>query len=501
MSKRLSRPRVALPAALVALHALYVLTYPSSTRPSPGNPAAAVATNPNRTLPVYTEELAKVATRPGSWRCAATRVGRSPDGDIDGGEVFAFVHVYKTAGTTMRNFFSELAHACRRTWISLARCTGVLPSSIRSRGTWKPCTVTEVVDGRGRGKKAAQSRRGGKKGGMSNPRIEGSVDIFGGHIRLGTGDYVSNPPPSFARRASGGVRYIRYVSGILYQNKVRRRVESMERVVNRIKEQVANARENDRYWDKSLDYLLTPAQRESKTNGTSSTTAASPSSSGAEARAMLAIENLHKYNVIVGMTERMPESLDILRHVFLPRSEGAPEGNTRAAEADAVFEKFGITHSSGGDGGAHRANKSTKKDVSTSAVIAELAKDEGHVLRMEEYVKYERMITDFAWTMHNLQYDCLMARARAKEGGGGAGGSAPRVFTRADVRVGRRNVWQRRRGGPVWGRGRKEGRSGRFPGIDVVHDDGRAAALNATQPRSPPIPIAPSSSCRRLRQD
>jgi hypothetical protein len=40
-------------------------------------------------------------------------------------------------------------------------------------------------------------------------------------------------------------------------------------------------------------------------------------------------------------------------------------------------------------------------------VIAELAKDEGHVLRMEEYVKYERMITDFAWTMHNLQYDQL----------------------------------------------------------------------------------------------
>jgi hypothetical protein len=46
--------------------------------------------------------------------------------------------------------------------------------------------------------------------------------------------------------------------------------------------------------------------------------------------------------------------------------------------------------------------------VSTTAVIAELAKDEGIMLLMEEYVKYERMITDFAWTMHTLQYDSAM---------------------------------------------------------------------------------------------
>ena len=41
-------------------------------------------------------------------------------------------------------------------------------------------------------------------------------------------------------------------------------------------------------------------------------------------------------------------------------------------------------------------------------MVAELAKDEGHVLLMDEYVKYERMISDFAWVMHNLQYDSVM---------------------------------------------------------------------------------------------
>ena len=53
------------------------------------------------------------------------------------------------------------------------------------------------------------------------------------------------------------------------------------------------------------------------------------------------------------------------------------------------------------------ANKSSKKEVSTSAVVAELAKDEEHMKMFLEYVQYERMITDYAWMMHNLQYDCV----------------------------------------------------------------------------------------------
>jgi multidrug efflux pump subunit AcrA (membrane-fusion protein) len=58
----------------------------------------------------------------------------------------------------------------------------------------------------------------------SNPAFEKFVDIYGGHARLGTGDYVY--PNS--QTTSQSVRYIvflrnpieRYVSGMLYQNKV-----------------------------------------------------------------------------------------------------------------------------------------------------------------------------------------------------------------------------------------------------------------------------------------
>ena len=62
--------------------------------------------------------------------------------------------------------------------------------------------------------------------------------------------------------------------------------------------------------------------------------------------------------------------------------------------------------------GGVQANKSSKRDVSTSAVIAELAKDKEHMVLFQEYVRFEQMITGFARTMHNLQYDAAMGNGR-----------------------------------------------------------------------------------------
>ena len=238
-------------------------------------------------------------------------------------------------------------------------------------------------------------------------------------MRLGTCDSIFPDSPT-----STGVRYIlflrdpveRYVSSVLYQNKVKGRVENLEQVATKIKKRIVDARKNDQYWDKSLSYLLTPVQRVKgvkKSNSTLSSMVATPSSQ-AKARALLAIQNLHTYNVIIGMTERMPESLIVLRHVFLKNS---PE-NSLKDKAEAVFKKFGLVapHTDGAGnhsapsvskGGVHQ-NQSKKKHVSTSAVIAELVKDKEFLILMEEYVKYERMITNFAWTMQNLQYDSVM---------------------------------------------------------------------------------------------
>lgn len=375
-----------------------------------------IATNP---IPIYTKEHAKMATRPSSWQCTA-----DPALASNNGTMVAFVHVYKAAGTTVRQFFHELAYSCHKTWVSLARCTGVTPSSIKSRKQWKPCAIEEVADGRRQEKEQyfypkSKNFKKRYRFAPSNPSFEKFVDIYGGHARMGTGDYIfqnSSHPDSSSQ--SGAVRYIvflrdpieRYVSGMLYQNNVHKRDETLEEIVNKVKSRIADERQRNQYWDKSLAYLLTPEQRVAEygfsaeqlrmleSNGSipPNTTL---SSLNAEARAKLAIHNLHEYNAIIGMTESMSESLDILRHVLL----NGPE-NELKENAQEVFKKFDPS-SSQSEGVT--ANKSSKKEVSTSAVVAELAKDEEHMKMFLEYVQYERMITDYAWMMHNLQYDCV----------------------------------------------------------------------------------------------
>lgn len=382
------------------------------------------AVNP---VPVYTEGLAREATRPSSWRCAANDT--DPIGERT---VFAFVHVYKAAGSTVRSFFHQLAYACHRTWASLATCTKVLPSSIRSRGPWEPCEMEEVADGRSRRKAQNVSPRRkyyARPRPMSNPSLERLVDIYGGHARIGTADYAFPASPRGSH-----VRYItfmrnpleRFVSGALYQNIVWKRNETLETVVKKIKRHVASERDNDRYFSKSLSYLLTPVQREVNdridfkqfrllvSNETLIAPDSSMSAFKAEVRFRVAIRNLFRYNVIVGMSERMAESLSILRHVFLHQ---APDSSSKK-EAERVFKKFGpattpIGNSSNlGAMGGVRANKSARDGVSTEIVVAELLKDEGFVALFNEHAKYERMITDFAWNMHRLQYDSVVGASQ-----------------------------------------------------------------------------------------
>ena len=130
--------------------------------------------------------------------------------------------------------------------------------------------------------------------------------------------------------------------------------------MRKIKDDIKNRRELDDYADKSLSYLLTPSQRVANDLGSnitnnhmnfeelraSNTTILSSSnitlsSFKAESRAKLAIQNLHQYNAIIGMTERMSDSLHILRHVFL---QNVPE-NSLKDKAEEVFKKYGLTTS------------------------------------------------------------------------------------------------------------------------------------------------------------
>merc|ERR1719223_2338835 len=87
-----------------------------------------------------------------------------------------FVHVFKTAGSTMRKFFIDYAKECSKSAIVIMRCTGGTTKSMR-KGRWRPCMVQYGV-----------SREGDKLGKKDYVKgaeyMEETIDIIAGHHRL-----------------------------------------------------------------------------------------------------------------------------------------------------------------------------------------------------------------------------------------------------------------------------------------------------------------------------
>jgi hypothetical protein len=143
--------------------------------------------------------------------------------------------------------------------------------------------------------------------------------------------------------------------------------------------------------------LLTPEQAEefesyqSELLEVTPTSGLTPKGQFAKTRALLAIHNLARYNAIVGMTERMDESMEMLKHVLLALA---------SEEKIEQLERYtnGTKH-----------NESNK--VSTASVVEELKKDTDFMPVFDEYVKYERMINDYAMNMHLMQYSQMKQSA------------------------------------------------------------------------------------------
>ena len=342
-------------------------------------------------LPIYTKEMAAQAIHPAPWSCYA-----SDDPTIvpftEQRQLFAFVHIYKTAGSTLRNFFKYYSLICRKGWMLLISCTKAKPSSIKSVGdevkNWEPCKVKNVVDRNRFTEWDGMDERVYKS--VNNTVLRENIDIVGGHFRMGTGDFIFESNTSNKIHPIRHIIFLRdpmerFVSGILYERKGDEQ-DTLQSVVKLIKKRVTGSRAANDYWDRSLNYLLTPTQAE---EFESKTVTQSHNDKLAQARAMLAINNLVKYNVIVGMTERMYESMQILKHILLANASEKKRSRLAHYTEDA-------TH-----------NESKKGEVSTLSVLNELKQDTEFMPVFEEYVKYEKIINEYAMKMHLMQHEAL----------------------------------------------------------------------------------------------
>ncbi|KAL3781852.1 hypothetical protein ACHAWO_009218 [Cyclotella atomus] len=344
-------------------------------------------------LPTYTAELAAQAVRPAPFTC-----GVKDESAIDPltqqRPMFSFVHIYKTAGSTMREFFSTYAFICRKGWMCL-KCIDLKASSIKSEGNWKNCQVEHAVDRNGKIERIGVKRKLYKH--VNNPVLRDKFDLFGGHTRIGAGDNVLNKVGDIHP-----VRHVvflrdpmdRYISGVLYQNQKKKKGWVSADFANLIKERVLGSRNAGDYWDRSLSYLLTPSQAEEVQSIKSSFIKTNTTEQYAEFKAMTVINNLMQYNVILGMTERMPQSMEILKHVLMANA---------SKEQEALLDKKATSQS---------LNVSKKGGVTTSSVLEELKKDAEFMIEFGEFVKYEKMINDFAMNMHLMQHEQVVYQSK-----------------------------------------------------------------------------------------
>ena len=367
-------------------------------------------------LPTYTRDMAREAIRPVPWICGNN--GQDDEIIIDPlinvRPIFSFVHVYKAAGSTMRDFFARYSYICHKAWLELISCSNIKSSSIRANDNWKKCKVNNVLNGRN----ANISIDTAKYPSVNNTLLRENIDIFGGHVQIGNGDYIhgnsdmeNNPmtqPPLVRHIIFLRDPMTRFISGILYQQKTGK-IKNDEKdldlygTVKLIKKRVRGSRKKNTYWSKSMNYLLTPIQCENKSNLALSRQIAGMTSEEKrmDVKAMTVIQNLIHYNVIMGMTENMAESMTILRHVLVSEHFS---NNDRRKMIDELFDKH-ILKKEDNDAQTHKINVSVRNGVSTELVLQELRKDEDFLPIFQEYVKYEQIIHEFALKMHMMQYE------------------------------------------------------------------------------------------------
>lgn len=329
----------------------------------------------------YTAELAARAVQPTVWTCGEKdrKAQAALDPITNQRPFFAFVHVYKTAGSTVRDFFREYAAICNKSLALVFACRG---SSV------KQCQLQAKVN-------APHSHKG-----VSSAILHDHYDILGGHLSFGMADDIfSNATDTTAAHVRHMVflrqPMARFVSHILYQQKQRNKNQrdTIEETAEDIKKRVRRYRGKGEYVSSIYKYLLTPTQR-AMTYDQEQT-----KEEVVAHKAQLAIDNLLRYNAIVGMTETFSQSMQLFEHAM-----GHTSTSTRKEEeAQEMFSRY--------IGEEVSRNKSKRKSISTGSVLTELNKDDEFMAIFREFVKYEQKIFDFALVMHEKQYEAVQAKS------------------------------------------------------------------------------------------
>lgn len=310
-------------------------------------------------------------------------------GDVKPTKKLVFVHVLKTAGTTLRAFFADYAKKCGTGWAEM-QCSAPDVNSIGiGRGEWRsrnkrnPCAMKKFVLRSGESKWHTQP--------IENGFVEENIDIMGGHIPLGTGNVWTNVEED---SMDGQLLYVQYIA--FFRNAATKYVsgeafwkpeKKLSDLVDETKEKVRKEVSSGQYHKKYDVYLTTPAQREEiESQG---------QRMSIEDQALRIMVNLIRHDVTVGITERLPQSMELLQQLI-----------DNSGNASDLFVRYGMRSKDSKEGGSSSIKVNPSR-ISSSTVMKVLKKDGHFMAQLLECVKFEQQISDFALALHLRQHSSL----------------------------------------------------------------------------------------------
>jgi hypothetical protein len=308
-----------------------------------------------------------------------------------------FLHMSRTGGSTIRGLLKAYGAKCRVNVAAVSRCVDLNLRTMKYADIWRngrdsyasgqSCFLTHVSN-RTDDTKLRTKGKSLTDVSVSSARLQAmQIDVLMGRLSIGSDEYWyttdtrGNQKPASAQY----VAFLRdplerYVSDIMSQTPHSGTL-SIKEAVAAVFAAALDTSKRGRYLVHYSNYLISPQQKAWVEDHSVFWTP--------ERRVNLTLRNLASQNVIVGLVERMADSIKLLSHIL-----------DKDDEAVEMFQFF-----SASDNVKKLANVATKNR--TMAIAETIRRDMSMSLVIEEYLKHDRLIYDFAIRQHEAQMNQL----------------------------------------------------------------------------------------------
>jgi hypothetical protein len=308
-----------------------------------------------------------------------------------------FLHMSRTGGSTIRGLLKAYGAKCRVNVAAVSRCVDLNLRTMKNADVWRngrdssasgqSCFLTHVSN-RTDDSKLRTKGKPLTDVSVSSAKLQAmQIDVLMGRLSVGSDEYWYTTDANDNQKPASA-QYVaflrdpleRYVSDIMSQTQHSGTL-SVEEAVAAVYSAAVNALKQGRYLVHYSNYLISPQQKAWVEEHSVFWTP--------ERRVNLTLRNLAGQNIIVGLVERMADSIELLSHIL-----------DKDDEAVEMFRFF-----SASENVVKLANVATKN---RTLVIAEtIRRDMSMSLVIEEYLKHDRLIYNFAVRQHEAQMNQL----------------------------------------------------------------------------------------------